>query len=173
MLKNALKRESLQRLLLSLKIVLISLVILPLTSYAQPPEGSISATTIKSSTYDVKQTSTVTVNSTSPVVCFTEDDTKKMVVDLENSNDYREQVEILKEANVELEKQIISLKEINKLQQEQLEISKQTIESYKNLLNAQKEAYEKEIENNKPNIWEKIFVGVGAAGIGVLIGLLL
>ncbi len=158
---------------MSLKIVLISLVILPLTSYAQPPEGSISATTIKSSTYDVKQTSTVTVNSTSPVVCFTEDDTKKMVVDLENSNDYREQVEILKEANVELEKQIISLKEINKLQQEQLEISKQTIESYKNLLNAQKEAYEKEIENNKPNIWEKIFVGVGAAGIGVLIGLLL
>ncbi len=149
------------------------MVILPLTSYAQPPEGSISATTIKSSTYDVKQTSTVTVNSTSPVVCFTEDDTKKMVVDLENSNDYREQVEILKEANVELEKQIISLKEINKLQQEQLEISKQTIESYKNLLNAQKEAYEKEIENNKPNIWEKIFVGVGAAGIGVLIGLLL
>lgn len=149
------------------------MVILPLTSYAQPPEGSISATTIKSSTYDVKQTSTVTVNSTSPVVCFTEDDTKKIVVDLENSNDYREQVEILKEANVELEKQIISLKEINKLQQEQLEISKQTIESYKNLLNAQKEAYEKEIENNKPNIWEKIFVGVGAAGIGVLIGLLL
>ncbi len=149
------------------------MVILPLTSYAQPPEGSISATTIKSSTSDVKQTSTVIVNTTSPVVCFTEDDTKKMVVDLENSNDYREQVEILKEANVELEKQIISLKEINKLQQEQLEISKQTIESYKNLLNAQKEAYEKEIENNKPNIWEKIFVGVGAAGIGVLIGLLL
>ena len=149
------------------------MVILPLTSYAQPPEGSISATTIKSSTSDVKQTSTVIVNTTSPVVCFTEDDTKKMVVDLENSNDYREQVEILKEANVELEKQIISLKEINKLQQVQLEISKQTIESYKNLLNAQKEAYEKEIENNKPNIWEKIFVGVGAAGIGVLIGLLL
>lgn len=149
------------------------MVILPLTSYAQPPEGSISATTIKSSTYDVKQTSTVTVNSTSPVVCFTEDDTKKMVVDLENSNDYREQVEILKEANAELEKQIISLKEINKLQQEQLEISKQTIESYQKLLKTQKEAYEKEIENNKPNIWEKIFVGVGAAGIGVLIGLLL
>ena len=149
------------------------MVILPLTSYAQPPEGSISATTIKSSTSDVKQTSTVIVNTTSPVVCFTEDDTKKIVVDLENSNDYREQVEILKEANVELEKQIISLKEINKLQQEQLEISKQTIESYQKLLNAQKEAYEKEIENNKPNIWEKIFVGVGAAGIGVLIGLLL
>jgi len=138
---------------LSLKIVLISLVILPLTSYAQ--------------------TSTVIVNSTSPVVCFTEDDAKKMVVDLENSNDYREQVEILKEANAELEKQITLLKEINKLQQEQSEISKQTIESYQKLLKAQKEAYEKEIENNKPSIWEKIFVGIGAAGIGVLIGSLL
>ena len=135
------------------------MVILPLTSYAQPPEGSISATTIKSSTSDVKQTSTVIVNTTSPVVCFTEDDTKKIVVDLENSNDYREQVEILKE--------------INKLQQEQLEISKQTIESYKNLLNAQKEAYEKEIENSKPSIWGKIFAGVGGLGIGILVGLLL
>ena len=158
---------------MSLKIVLISLVILPLTSYAQPPEGSISATTIKSSTSDVKQTSTVIVNTTSPVVCFTEDDTKKIVVDLENSNDYREQVEILKEANAELEKQIISLKEINKLQQEQLEISKQTIESYQKLLNAQKEAYEKEIENSKPSIWGKIFAGAGGLGIGILVGLLL
>jgi uncharacterized membrane protein (DUF106 family) len=138
---------------LSLKIVLISLVILPLTSYAQP--------------------STVTVNTTDPVVCFTEDDAKKIVVDLENVNDYKEQVELLKEANAELEKQIISLKEINKLQQEQLEITKQTIESYKNLLKTQKEAYEKEIENNKPSIWGKIFAGIGGLGIGILVGLLL
>lgn len=129
------------------------MVILPLTSYAQ--------------------TSTVTVNTASPVVCFTEDDAKKIVVDLENVNDYKEQVELLKEANAELEKQIISLKEINKLQQEQLEITKQTIESYKNLLKTQKEAYEKEIENNKPSIWGKIFAGIGGLGIGILVGLLL
>jgi uncharacterized membrane protein (DUF106 family) len=128
------------------------LVILPLTSYAQ--------------------TSTVVVNTTSSVVCFTEDDTKKIVVDLENVNDYKEQVEILKEANAELEKQIISLKEINKLQQEQLDISKQTIISYQNLLKVQKEAYEKEIKNNKPSIWGKIFASIGGLGVGVLIGLL-
>jgi uncharacterized membrane protein (DUF106 family) len=138
---------------LSLKIVLISLVILPLTSYAQ--------------------TSTVTVNTASPVVCFTEDDAKKIVVDLENVNDYKEQVELLKEANAELEKQIISLKDINKLQQEQLNVSKQTIESYKELLKTQKEAYEKQIENNKPSIWGKIAAAAGGLGIGVLIGLLL
>jgi uncharacterized membrane protein (DUF106 family) len=137
----------------SLGIVLISLVILPLTSYAQ--------------------TSTVTVNTASPVVCFTEDDAKKIVVDLENVNDYKEQVELLKEANAELEKQIGLLKDINKLQQEQLNVSKQTIESYKELLKTQKEAYEKQIENNKPSIWGKIAAAAGGLGIGVLIGLLL
>ena len=106
-------------------------------------------------------------------MCFTEEDTKKIVVELENSADYQEQVSLLKDANSELEKQIVSLKEINKLQQEQLEISKQTIESYKNLLNAQKEAYEKEIENSKPSIWGRIFAGAGGLGIGILVGLLL
>lgn len=138
---------------MSLEIVLISLVILPLTSYAQ--------------------SSTVIVNTLEPVVCFTETDAKRIVVDLENVNDYREQVDLLKQANVELEKQIESLKKINKLQQEQLEISNQTIESYKKLLDAQRDAYETEIKKNKPSVLKTFFTGVGGMGIGILVGILL
>jgi len=90
------------------------LVILPSNSYAQ--------------TSDVN---TVTI-------CFSEEQVKKMVVELENVEDYKEQIELLKQANDELTKQILALKEINKLQQEQLKISEQTIESYKKLLDTQK-----------------------------------
>jgi len=124
------------------------LVILPSNSYAQ--------------TSDVN---TVTI-------CFSEEQVKKMVVELENVEDYKEQIELLKQANDELTKQILALKEINKLQQEQLKISEQTIESYKKLLDTQKEAFEKELKN-KSGIWDKILVGLGSLGVGLLVGLLL
>jgi len=136
------------------------LVILPSTSLAQIPNTKSSQPTIS-------------VNTDKPVVCFTEEDTKKIVVELENSADYQEQVSLLKDANSELEKQIVSLKEINKLQQEQLEISKRTIESYKELIKTQREAYETEIKNTKPSIWKQIITGISGLGIGVLIGLIL
>jgi len=87
--------------------------------------------------------------------------------------DYQEQVRLLKDANSELEKQIVSLKEINKLQQEQLEISKRTVESYKELVKTQREAYETEIKNTKPSIWKQIITGISGLGIGILIGLVL
>ncbi len=145
---------------MSLGIVLISLVILPSTSLAQTSNTKPNQTTIL-------------VNTDKPVVCFTEEDTKKIVVELENSADYQEQVSLLKDANSELEKQIVSLKEINKLQQEQLEISKRTIESYKELIKTQREAYETEIKNTKPSIWKQIITGISGLGIGVLIGLIL
>jgi hypothetical protein len=171
MLKLKLKKESHQQLLVSLGIVLISLIINPSISYSQNIPKAISGTI---SSGDITTgTSTVKVSTTEPVICFTETDASKMIVELENSGDYQEQIDLLKQANAELEKQIGLLKDINKLQQEQLNVSKQTIESYKELLKTQKEAYEKQIENNKPSIWGKIAAAAGGLGIGVLIGLLL
>ena len=92
-----------------------------------------------------------------------------MVVDLENVNDYREQIDLLKQSNAELEKQLDLMRQINKFQYEQLEISKQTIEAYKNLIDVQKNAYESEIKNSKYSVWEKVFVSLG---VGLLIGLI-
>ncbi len=118
---------------------------------------------------DIKSSTTTTES----VVCFKESDAAKIVVELENARDYQEQIELLKQANQELEKQITLLKEANKLQQEQLGVAKQTVESYKKLLETQKQAYEKKIENEKPSIWGKIMIGIGSLGVGVLVGLLL
>lgn len=155
---------------MSLGIVLISLIISPSISYSQGIPNAIPGTVSSGS---LSATSTVVVSTTEPVVCFKESDASRMVVELENNGDYREQIDLLKQANSELEKQIGFLKEINKLQQEQLKVSEQTIASYKELLKTQKEAYEKKIENEKPSIWGKIAAAVGGLGIGVLVGLLL
>jgi uncharacterized protein (DUF342 family) len=136
---------------MKLGIVLISLVLLPSISCAEE----------------------ISVNTNQPVLCFTEEDVKIMVVNLENANDYKEQVVLIQQANQELENQIKSLQTILALQKEQLDISKQTIESYKNLINTQKTAYEQEIKNNKPNFWDKILPGLGGLGVGMLLMLLL
>lgn len=115
----------------------------------------------------------VLVNTKEPVVCFTETDGKQMVVPLENTDEYQTEINLLKQGNEELEKQINLLKETNKLQKEQLDISRQTIDSYKELIKSQKEAYEKQIENIKPSLFEKFSGILGGVGVGILVGLLL
>ena len=115
----------------------------------------------------------VLVNTTEPVICYTEETGKQIILQLENSNDYKTQVDLYKQGNVELEKQIDLLKETLVLQKQQRDVADQTIESYKKLITVQKDAYEKQIENNKPSIWGKIGAALGGLGIGALIGLLL
>jgi uncharacterized protein YlxW (UPF0749 family) len=108
-----------------------------------------------------------------PSVCFSEEDSKKIVVQLEDLADYKEQIEILKQQTAELEKQVKLLKEVASIQKEQLEFANKSIESYQTLLKTQQESYEKEIKNQKPSIFSKIYTTIGAVGIGVLVGLLL
>ena len=152
------KKENPRQLLLSLGIVLISLILNLLINNC----------------YAADNQTTLLVNTKEPVICFTEADiSNRVIVQLENLGDYKEQVDLLKQGSVELERQIALLKEINKLQQEQLVVSKSTIEAYKDLLKVQKEAYEKQIDNVKPSFFEKISGIFGGLGVGILIGLLL
>jgi len=181
MWKSELGKGKLQLLLLSLGIVLISLVLNPLTSYSQEIKripGTITSGDIGPS----KQISTpvapvgqawVLVNTIEPVICYEEKTGSQMILQLENARDYKTQVDDLRQGNIELEKQIALLKESNKLQNEQFDISKRTIESYKELLKVQKEAYERQIDNVKPSIWDKIFSVLGGIGLGILVGILL
>lgn len=106
-------------------------------------------------------------------ICFSENDAKQMLVQLESVADYKEQIELMKSANQELLKQIELLKQVNKLQVDQLTTYKKTIDAYDALLKSQKNAYEKQIENERPSIFGKIFAGVGGIGTGILIGLIL
>jgi hypothetical protein len=152
------------------------LAISPLISYAQPIIKLPGTITSKSQQYTPVASpgqTWVLVNTVNPVVCYEEETGKQMILQLENSIDYRKQVDLYKQGNIELEKQNTLLKESNKLQNEQLDVSKRTIESYKELLKVQKDAYEEQIKNTKPSIWSKIGAALGVIGIGVLVGLLL
>lgn len=106
-------------------------------------------------------------------ICFTEENAAKIVVELEKANIMKEQVQALKDQNIELVKQIKLMKEIVDLQQQQLDMSKQTIQTLQDTVKAQGEAYEKQLKMSKPNIWYQITEYAGILGVGILIGLLL
>ncbi len=97
-------------------------------------------------------------------VCFDELTAGRLVVQVEQTQNLREQIELYKQANDELIIQIKLLKEINNLKDEQ--INKQ-----KDLLKIQKDTYEGIIKESKPSLLKNIFNTIGAIGIGVLVGL--
>jgi hypothetical protein len=104
------------------------------------------------------------------------DDAKKIVVELEKSKIYKEQVEIIEEMNgklveqtVILNDQIIILKSTVELKQKQLELTTEQMDK-------QKEVYEDKLEvceKDKPTFFDKFLIGTGGAGVGALIILLL
>jgi len=106
-------------------------------------------------------------------ICFPVDTAKNMVVELEKGRIIKEQVELLKQKNEELERQIKLLNEINTIQEKQIQTLKQATENYQDLLKAQSEAYEKQLKQAKPNIWREILEGAAFVGVGILVGLLL
>ena len=160
---------------MSLGLVLISLGINPLTSYAQvtkPIPGTITSGDIKPVSSNPNQT-WVLVNTINPVICYEEETGKQMILQLENNADYETEISDLKKDSAELEKQIGLLKDEIVLQKEQLDISKQTVDSYKELIKAQKDAFVKQIDNSKPSFLQKISTFLGGIGVGVLAGLFL
>ena len=72
--------------------------------------------------------------------------------------------------NDELKVQIESLNQIIALQKEQINILNSANTSYQDLIQIQKEGYEKEIKNARPSILQEILKGAGYIGLGILIG---
>lgn len=99
-------------------------------------------------------------------ICFTNEVASRMIVDLEQKNNYENQVVLYKEGNRELEYQVQLLKEVNELRKEQLN-------QYERLVNLQKDSYEAIIKESKPSIGQKIFEFISLLGLGVAIGALI
>ncbi len=97
-------------------------------------------------------------------ICFDEQTAGRLVVQIEQTQNLKEQIELYKQANIELETQIKLLKEISNLKDGQ--INKQ-----KELLTIQKDTYEGIIKESKPNLLKNIFNIIGFIGIGILVGL--
>lgn len=106
-------------------------------------------------------------------ICFHQDVAGKIVVEIEECRNLKAQIQLYKQAVEELETQRNILKEIVALQKEQVEIADKTIKRQTELLNLQKEMYERELKEAKPSFIRQAVTALGYVGVGVLIGLLL
>ena len=103
-----------------------------------------------------------------PIICFSEETAKKMVVEIEQCRITNKQIEVLIKENQELKKQIEYLKTIVELQKKQLQISKETIENLQEIINYQNEAYKRLY---KKSFYDKIKENNLFLTLGILIGI--
>jgi len=103
-----------------------------------------------------------------PIICFSEETAKRMVVEIEQCRITDKQVEVLIKENQELKKQIEYLKTIVELQKKQLQISKETIENLQEIINYQNEAYKRLY---KKSFYDKIKENNLFLTLGILIGI--
>lgn len=106
-------------------------------------------------------------------ICFTEEQAKKLVYELEQGKIAQDQVVLYKQENSELENQVKLLKEINDLKDQQLKIDEKTIQQYKDLIDFQKKSYEQIVKELKPSPVKQFLNNFGFMGVGLLLGLLL
>jgi len=103
-----------------------------------------------------------------PIICFSEETAKRMVVEIEQCRITNKQIEVLIKENQELKKQIEYLKVIIELQKKQLQTSKETIENLQEIINYQNEAYKRLY---KKSFYDKIKENSLFLTLGILIGI--
>lgn len=101
-------------------------------------------------------------------VGFTDEESSVILVTLEDNEARKEIIESLKEENIELNKKIENLTEINRLQTVRISQLEQTINSLERTIKGQAEAYEKKIEDQKPSFFDKLGWGASGSVIGFL-----
>lgn len=106
-------------------------------------------------------------------ICFDERVASDVVVELEQGRIIKQETELLKENNAELQKQIDLLKQIIALKDMQLESTNKALKQYSELLDEQGKLYGEALKRSKPSFFEKLSDTFGSVGIGIIIGVLL
>lgn len=128
-------------------------------AYSLVPDGTISSTTLSSST--------LIPGDENGNVCFPVPEVDNVIiVGLENKDSGDQIIEKLTTENALLEKKIENLEKIIALQEQEVAVKDKTIAALDKLLDSQKKAYEKQIEESKPSIFKQIEFGVICAAIG-------
>lgn len=107
----------------------------------------------------------------SETVCFNEQDSKKLVIELEKGKLIEKNLELTEKQNLELTKQTEILKEQLKLTKEQLQASQEIIVKNEELNKVKEESLQNEIKEAKKPRWGSLFgsFGLGALTVGLLI----
>jgi len=103
-------------------------------------------------------------------ICMDEKNASAIVVEIEKCRIMEQELGLLKDSNIELQKQIDLLKQIIELKNQQIEVGDKTIKQYSDLLKQQEEVYKEIIKNSKSSFFEKIKDAFSYVGIGILIG---
>ena len=107
-------------------------------------------------------------------VCFSQDDSKKLVVELERGRLLEKNITLLEQQNEELIKQTNILKEQNKLYQEQFQMANDLMKKKDELYKLKTDTLENDLKEAKKPRWGSLFgtFGLGAASAFALLLLL-
>lgn len=103
-------------------------------------------------------------------------DAKKIVTELDKTNLYVQQIDLLEKANNELIEQNKILLEQISLLKVTVDLQKEQIDLQAKQLIDQKKLYEDKIkvyEKTKGTVMDKIMIGLGGIGVGAVVGLTL
>jgi hypothetical protein len=106
-------------------------------------------------------------------ICFDEKVASDVVVELEQGRLIKQETELLKAENAELQRQVDLLKQIVELKDKQLESTNRALKQYSDLLETQGKLYGDALKRSKPSFFEKLSDTLSSVGIGIVIGVLL
>lgn len=96
------------------------------------------------------------------------EDAKKIVVNLEKTDNYSKQITVLEQTNGELNTQIGTLNQQVQLKQDKVDLCSKEMENVKKI----GETKLKVCEDSKDTFMDKIWFGLGTGGIGALIAII-
>lgn len=103
-------------------------------------------------------------------ICFSQDVSKKLVVEIEKCQILKEQIKVYEEMNIELLKSIDLLNDVIIKKDEIIEEDRKLIEFYRLSLREQEKMYQEMLKKSKPSFKEELMKAGMYFGLGVLIG---
>jgi hypothetical protein len=104
----------------------------------------------------------IPVSSNSEKVCFSVEDSKRLVVELEKGRLLQQNLVLLEKTNIELSKQIDLLKE-------QVKVTGDLVSKNEELNNQKLKVLQDELEEAKKPRWKSLFIAGGVGGLITLI----
>jgi hypothetical protein len=112
-------------------------------------------------------------DKTSTNICFDEETAKRMIVELEQGRILKEQLKVSEDIIQTYKEREQYWKDYVKGQDEIIKIQQRTIDQYKQLVKTQEEMYEKQLKDAKPTFWQKVGEVSSYVAIGVIVGVAL
>lgn len=106
-------------------------------------------------------------------ICFSQENAKNIIVELDQCRITNDILKEVRNENAEQSKMIVDLNESNRLCQENIGVSKKTIESQQNLIKESEKICDQRVSDAKPKFTSEVLKAFSIIVVGIVIGLLL